>query len=161
ADMGYNMLNAPDVTVTNTDDDSAGITVNAAANLTTTEAGGTATFTIRLNTQPSANVVIGLSSTNPAEGKPSPTSLTFTSVNWNPRQTVTSPGQDHAVQHGSQQSRPARPAATSADMNYNGIDPPDVTLTNTDNDSAGITVNAGANLTTTEAAGTATFTVVL
>ena len=36
--------------------------------LTTTEAGGTATFTVVLNTQPTANVTIALSSSNPAEG---------------------------------------------------------------------------------------------
>ena len=36
--------------------DDAGITVNPTAGLTTTEAGGTATFTVVLNTQPSADV---------------------------------------------------------------------------------------------------------
>ena len=32
-------------------------------------------------------------------------------------------------------------AATSADANYNGINPADVAVTNTDNDTAGITVS--------------------
>ncbi len=39
-------------------DDTAGITVNPTTGLTTTEAGGTATFTVVLNTQPTANVSI-------------------------------------------------------------------------------------------------------
>ena len=52
-------------------------------------------------------------------------------------------------------------AATSADANYNGIDAADVAVTNTDNDAAGITVTPTSGLTTTEAGGTATFTVVL
>ena len=39
--------------------------------------------------------------------------------------------------------------------------PSDVAVTNTDNDSAGITVTPTTGLTTTEAGGTATFTVVL
>ena len=55
--------------VTNSDNDVAGITVTAATTpLATTEAGGTATFTVVLNTQPTANVTIALSSSNPAEG---------------------------------------------------------------------------------------------
>ena len=52
-------------------------------------------------------------------------------------------------------------AATSTDPNYNGVNASDVTVTNTDNDTAGITVTPTAGLTTTEAGGTATFTVVL
>ena len=47
-----------DVTVTNTDNDTAGITVTPTTGLTTTEAGGTATFTVVLNTQPTADVTI-------------------------------------------------------------------------------------------------------
>jgi hypothetical protein len=54
ADPLYNDLNAADVAVTNTDDDTAGITVTPVAGLTTTEAGGTATFTVVLNQQPTA-----------------------------------------------------------------------------------------------------------
>ena len=51
-DANYNGLNAADVTVTNTDNDTAGITVTADQRLVTTEAGGTATFTDRADTQP-------------------------------------------------------------------------------------------------------------
>ena len=52
-------------------------------------------------------------------------------------------------------------AATSTDANYNGLDAADVSVTNTDNDTAGITVSPTSGLMTTEAGGTATFTVVL
>ena len=45
ADANYNGLNAADVAVTNVDNDTAGITVTPISGLTTTEAGGTATFT--------------------------------------------------------------------------------------------------------------------
>ena len=43
-------MDASDVSVTNTDNDTAGITVNPTAGLSTTEGGGTATFTVVLNT---------------------------------------------------------------------------------------------------------------
>jgi hypothetical protein len=60
--------------VTNTDNDTAGITVTPIAGLVTTEAGGTATFTVVLNTQPTADVTIGLSSSDASEGTVAPTS---------------------------------------------------------------------------------------
>ena len=93
-------MNASDVTVTNTDNDTAGITVTPTSGLTTTEAGGTATFTVVLNSQPTANVTIGLSSSNTAEGTVGPASLTFTTANWNVPQTVTVTGVDDAVVDG-------------------------------------------------------------
>ena len=71
--------------MTNTDNDAAGITVTPTTGLTTTEAGGTATFTVVLTTQPTADVTIGLSSSDTTEGTVSPASLTFTTANWNVR----------------------------------------------------------------------------
>src|SRR5439155_1454207 len=66
-----------------------GNTVTPTSGLTTTEGGGTATFTVVLDSQPSANVTIGLSSNDLTEGTVSPASLTFTPGNWNVAQTVT------------------------------------------------------------------------
>ena len=51
--------------------------------------------------------------------------------------------------------------ATSTDVTYNGVNAADVAVTNTDDDAVGITVTPTTGLTTTEAGGTATFTVVL
>ena len=146
--------------VTNTDDDTAGITVTPTSGLTTTEAGGTATFTVVLNAQPTADVAIGLNSSNTAEGTVGP-SLTFTSANWNTPQTVTVTGVNDALDDGDIAYTIVTAAATSADALYNGINAADVAVTNTDNDAAGITVTPTSGLTTTEAGGTATFTVVL
>src|SRR5256885_2815466 len=85
-------MNAADVGVTNKDNDAAGITVVPGSGLTTTEGGGTATFTVVLGTQPTANVTIGLSSSDLTEGTVAPASVTFTPVNWNTAQTVTVTG---------------------------------------------------------------------
>ena len=161
ADSGYNGLDPADVSATNIDNDSAGFIVSPTSGLTTTEAGGQATFTIKLTSQPTADVIIPLSSSNTAEGTVSPASLTFTPTNWNATQTVTVTGVDDLVADGSQLYTIATGTTTSADLAYNGKDPLDVTVTNTDNDSAGITVTAAANLSTTEAGGQATFTIVL
>ena len=53
-----------------------------------------------LNTQPTANVTIALSSSNTTEGTVSPASLVFTTANWNVAQTVTVTGVDDAVVDG-------------------------------------------------------------
>ena len=161
ADVIYNGINAADVAVTNTDNDGSGITVSPIAGLTTTEAGGTATFTVVLTSQPTASVTIGLSSSNTAEGTVAPASVTFTNLNWNVAQTVTVTGVDDPLDDGNVAYSIVTAAATSADAIYNGFNANDVAVTNTDNDASGITVTPTSGLTTTEAGGTATFTVVL
>ncbi len=134
-----------------------GFTVSAISG-NTTEAGGTATFTVRLTSQPTADVTIGLSSSDTTEGTVSPASLTFTSANWNTNQTVTVTGVDDSVVDGTVAYSIVTAAATSADPNYNGLNPADVSVTNIDNDVAGFTIGAISG-NTTEAGGTATFTV--
>jgi hypothetical protein len=54
-DNGYNGLNADDVSVTNIDND-PGITINPTGWLLTTEAGGTDSFTMVLNSEPTGDV---------------------------------------------------------------------------------------------------------
>ncbi len=135
--------------------------MNPTAGLTTTEAGGTATFTVVLTTQPTANVTVGLSSNDLTEGTVAPASVTFTPGNWNVAQTVTVTGVDDAVDDGNIGYTIVTAAAVSADPGYSGFNPSDVSVTNNDNDVAGITVTPTSGLTTTEAGGTATFTVVL
>ena len=68
-DPNYSGANAADVAVSNTDNDSAGITVTPTAGLVTTEAAGTATFTVVLNTQPTADVTIALSSSDTTKAR--------------------------------------------------------------------------------------------
>src|SRR5258706_404230 len=133
----YNGMNAADVSVTNTDNDTAGITVIPTSGLATTEGGGTATFTVVLGTQPTANVTIGLSSSDLTEGTVAPASLTFTPRNWNTAQTVTVTGADDFVVDGAVSYTILTSAATSTDASYSGLNAADVAVTNTDNDTAG------------------------
>jgi len=121
-------------TATIIDDDSPGITVNPTSGLVTTESGGTATFTVKLNTQPTASVTITLSSGDTSEGTVSPTSLTFTTSNWNTAQTVTVTGVDDSAFDGDIDYTIITGTASSSDTDYNGTDPSDVSVTNTDNE---------------------------
>ena len=159
SDGNYNGVDADDVSMTNTDDDSAGITV-AVTDSTTTETGETGTFTVVLNSEPTGDVVLPISSSDLTEGTVSPDTLTFTAANWNAVQTVTITGVNDDVDDGDIAYTILLSAATSSDGNYNGVDADDVSMTNTDDDSAGITV-AVTDSTTTETGETGTFTVVL
>ena len=136
----------PTATPTPTPAPVAGITVSPTSGLVTTEAGGTATFTVVLDNVPTADVTVVLSSSDTTEGTVSPASLTFTSLNWNSAHTVTVTGVDDAVVDGNIAYTIVTAAASSTDTNYNGLNPADVGVTNTDNDTAGVTVvtNLGA-----------------
>jgi len=162
ADSYYDALGAgdiDDVAATNTDDDTRGITVGPTAGLTTTEAGGTAAFTVVLNSEPTDTVTIAMASSAPSEGTVSPATLTFTASTWDEPQTVTVTGVDDDVDDGDHAYTLVTAPASGGD--YAGIDASDVSATNADNDTRGITVVPTSGLMTTEGGGTATFTVVL
>jgi hypothetical protein len=119
-------------------DDTAGIVVDAAPNLQTKEDGSTATFTVVLTSQPTDDVVIGLSSSDVTEGTVAPGSLTFTAANWNVPQTVTVTGVDDDVVDGHVGYSIVTAAAVSADPLYSGLDADNVPLTNLDDDGIGV-----------------------
>jgi uncharacterized protein (TIGR02145 family) len=112
-----------------------------------------------LNTQPTADVVIGLTSNDTTEGTVSPSSMTFTNANWNSTQTVTVTGVNDDVDDGDISYSIVTAAATSSDTDYSGLNASDVSATNTDNDTAGITQSATS--ATIGEASTDTYTVVL
>ncbi|MFO0907349.1 MAG: Calx-beta domain-containing protein [Isosphaeraceae bacterium] len=159
ADAKYNGKDGADVSVTNNDDDTAFIRVTPTSGLSTTEAGGTAQFTVQLDSQPTANVTIGLGSSKPTEGTPSASSLVFTPANWNVKQTVTITGVNDFVDDGDVAYTIVTAAATSSDAKYSGRNADDVAVVNVDDDVAGYTFSRTSGLVTTEAGGTDTFTV--
>ena len=145
------------VAVTVTDDDTAGATVSASS--VTVAEGGSATYTVRLNTQPTSDVVIGVTSSDNTDVTVSPATLTFSSANWSTAQTVTvraAPDADAvndaaAIAH-------AVDAASSADE-YDAVTIAGVTVTVTDDDTAGVSVSE-TTLTVAEG-NSSTYTVVL
>ncbi|MDB5387366.1 MAG: hypothetical protein JWM11_3012 [Planctomycetaceae bacterium] len=150
-DKGYKALTPITENLINLDNDVPGINVTAGNNLQTTEAGGKATFTVKLATKPTANVVIPLQSTNLQEGTVT-SSLTFTPTNWNQSQTATITGVNDAVVDGNQAYQIVFGAATSADTAYAGKTPSPISVTNIDNDVAGLSVSPKTGLTVDEGA---------
>ena len=98
--------------------------------LATTEAGGTATFSVVLDAAPTANVVIPISIPDGTEGTVSAPSLTFTTADWNIAQTVTVTGvQDFSNDH-DVAFTVVLGTATSTDLNFNGLNPTDLSVVN-------------------------------
>ncbi|HEY5936849.1 MAG TPA: Calx-beta domain-containing protein [Kofleriaceae bacterium] len=161
ADPAYNGFDPPDVGVTNTDNDTPGITVTPVNGLLVSELGDKDTFTIVLNSQPTANVTLTVQTTDNTEGFPSPTSVTFTPTDWFMARTITVTGRDDTLADGNQVFRIRTNAATSADPGYNGVNPPDVVVTNIDDDVAAVVVISPPIMEVTEAGGMDTFSVVL
>jgi len=113
-----------------------GVAVSPTTGLTTTESGGSSSFTVVLNTPPTADVIIPVSSSNTAEGTVSSNSLTFTPDNWDIPQFIHVNGIDDAADDGDIAYSVVVNAATSADINYNGLNANDVSVTNIDDDSS-------------------------
>jgi hypothetical protein len=157
----YTVMSPSNATVSIANVDAAGITVRANPGLTTTELGGAVTFTIVLNSVPTANVTIPLSSSNTGEGTVSPAALTFTPANALVPQTVVVTGVADHVVDGDKVYTIVTSPAISTDPNYNGLDAPDVTVTNKDTDVLGFWISPLVGLMTSKTGGTATFTVAL
>ena len=150
-------LTIASVTATEDDDDMPGVTVSTTS-LTVPE-GGSATYTIVLDTQPTGNVEITAtphSQADPNLTVTSGSSLTFGTTNWNTAQTVTvSAAQDNDNVNG---TALINHTALSADTDYGGITIASVTATEADDD-AGVTLSK-TSVSVTEGS-TATYTVVL
>lgn len=167
----YAALGAQSVSVTNLDVDTAGVTVLAAQQpLRTSENGTTVSFTVRLNTQPLADVVVPITSGNAAEGLVSgagqgpaaSVSLTFTEADWATPKTVTLTGQDDSTPSDNVTYAVTVGAPTSTDSAYSTLPAQSVNVLNMDNDVATITVpEIGTTLITSESGTTATFSIVL
>lgn len=158
-DSNYDSLEVDDVTLTNLDDETPGFTLSRTSGLATSESGEVDTFTIRLNTMPTSDVVIALSSGDTSEGSVLPAALTFTSVNYRAAQTVTVTGVDDAERDGDVAFDVVTAAATSSDTDYGAMNPPDVSVTNRDNETPGVVVGPTDGLVTSETGSTATFSV--
>ena len=149
-------------TATVRDDDVAGLVLDSAPSSTygsTSEAGAQASFTVRLSSQPVAQVRLDISSSRPAEGLPSPAFLIFTPQNWSVPQAVAVAGQDDFVDDGDQGYSLALDASNSTDGVYKQLGPVSLPVLNADDDVASIVVAAAPDLKTSEAGRNAAFSV--
>ena len=157
SDNNFDSLADQTVTMTLTNDDSASFSVSTTA-LTVAEAAN-GNFTVVLGAQPETDVVLSVTSSDTAETTVSPSTLTFTSANWNSNQTV--------VVTGVNDNRIGDHSATitlsvvdaSSDNNFDALVDQTVAMTLTDNDAPSFSISSTA-LTIAET-GNGTFTAVL
>ena len=111
-----------------------GVAVEPDSNMETTQAGGTAQFTVSLESPPAANVTIPLSSSDTTQGTVSPASLTFTPADWNVPQIATVTGVNNGIAGGNTAYSIVTGPTVSQDPAYNGLNPSDASLTNMNTD---------------------------
>ncbi len=153
----YDAVTIGGVAVTVTDDDTAGVTVSASS--VTVAEGGSATYTVVLDLQPTSDVVINVTKSGSSDVTVSPARLTFTTANWSTAQTVTvAAAQDADAVDDAAAITHAVVASRSADE-FDAVNIAGVAVTVTDDDTAGVSVSETA--LTVDEGGSATYTVVL
>ena len=116
------------------------VLISGADGLKTGEDGTTATFQVRLVTAPANEVTVTPSSSDMGEGTVSG-ALTFTTTNWNTARTVTVTGVDDADVDG-EQTFSITFRVESTDPDYAGISVPAVSVTNADDESLALNLDA-------------------
>lgn len=115
--------------------------------LALTEGGAAQTFSYVLNSAPSANVIITL--TTGSYLVVVPTTVTFTSANWNVSQTITVAAVDDNIANGLHTDA-IKQTISSNDGRYSALILGDITANITDNDTPGVTIsesNGGTQVT--------------
>ena len=136
ADSAYDALSSQTVDVSTVDDDGPGFTISTTA-VTVSETGTTATITIQLDSQPTSDVVISITSADTGEATIGNAQVTFTNSDWNTQQNVVVTGADETTVDGDQNTAVtfAIVDASSAD-NFDPVEDHTVTVTTTDDDIA-------------------------
>lgn len=130
-DSVYNNVDPDDLSVTNRDVKTGSFDITSISS-NTDESGLTATFKVKLLSQPAAEVTIPVSSSDPSEGTVDPPNLTFTSANWNQYKTVTVIGVNDNLADGNQSFSIILGLTASNDDNFNGLNLNPVEVTNVD-----------------------------
>ena len=127
-----------------------------------TETGSTDTFTVVLDAEPDSDVVIDLSTPDATEATVSLTSLTFTPTDWNTPQTVSVTGVNDDIIDGDVDSIITLAINdASSDDNFDTVLNQTLSVSTTDDDTAGFTIAESDSTTVVSENGTDTFTVVL
>ena len=138
---GYegSVFGVPEIEVTINDNDTAGVTVDPTA--LTIEEGATKTYTVVLDSTPTwRNATVTINDPANPEITAEPDSLTFTENNWNEPQNVTvTAGQDSDATD--EVATEITHTVTSAFAQYNGLTADSVTVTVTDDDTAGVSIS--------------------
>ncbi|MEG3911820.1 Calx-beta domain-containing protein, partial [Microcoleus sp. w2-18aC6] len=130
-DTNYNNLTISPVTATIADNDTTGVSISPEST-TATEGGATGNYTLKLNSQPTAQVTISFDAGNQINAIGA---ITFDATDWNVAKPVTVTATDDTVVEGNHAGAIGH-TASSTDTKYNGVAIPAVNVPITDNDTA-------------------------
>ena len=135
-DGDYNGIGVSEVEVTATDDETAGVSI-LPEELTIAE-GGSDSYRVVLTSKPSHEVTVTINHGGDNDIDSDPDRLTFSPSNWNQEKTVTvtSAQDDDARDDTATLSH----TVSSTDADYNGITVPEVDVTATDDETAGVSI---------------------
>jgi hypothetical protein len=137
-DPVYGGKAAADVAVTVTDDDGPGITLTQTGGSTAvSESGTTDTYTLVLDAIPPTTVTIAISALTSGQVTVSPASISITPGTWNTPRTVTVTAVNDNVSEG-----PHSAVLHHTVTGWTGASVPDLTVSITDNDAAGLVVTS-------------------
>ena len=157
SDPAYDGLAGPAIAGSTQDNDQAAFVLSASSGQTS-EAGGTTSFDIVLTSQPTDPVVITVTGMDAGEGTVSSTSITFLPVAapasqaWDAPQVITVSGLDDFVDDGDV-AYALTFTPSGADSTYGGLTPKTFTVTNLDNDFAGVSILESSGSTQVDEAG--------
>ena len=135
----YDTVIATDVEVTITEDDTPGVSVSLTA--LTIKEGDSQSYTVRLDTEPTADVTVEIQAPENADITVDQTALTFTAGDWNTPQTVavTAAHDDDAVA-----DDPGTITHTVRGGDYEGMAVTGVEVTIVEDDTAGVPISTDA-----------------
>ena len=135
-DTDYNGTTVPDVAVSVTDDETAGVKITP-TELTVSE-GGSGGYQVMLTSQPAHDVTLTISSSGDGDISIPEREMIFTGSDWDRAQTVTvlALQDDDAIDDTATFSH----RAASADGDYNGTTVADVNVTATDDETANVSI---------------------
>ena len=140
-DGDYNGVTVPEVDVTATDDETAGVSIRP-EELTITE-GGSDSYQVFLTSQPAHDVTVTISYSGDQDVNIDDQELTFTGSDWETPQAVTvSADQDEDARD---DTATLSHSVASTDGDYNGISVSQVAVTATDDETAGVSITAGGS----------------
>ncbi len=139
SDAGYDGLAVSDLDLRIADNDEAALLLSQADDLSVAEGGRTASYTVRLNSQPAGPVTVTFNGGD--QLRTSPASLVFTADNWDEVQRVTVRAVNDAIAEGGAHEGTLSHSVTSGDAFYDGMVLDDLSVTIADNDTAGVQVD--------------------
>ena len=163
-DSDYDGLPSETVSVTTTDDDTKGVTISTSSEtIAESGAGNAFTYTVRLGSQPTAQVTVDVTAPS-GVATVSPSSLTFDADDtngqlWSRGQTVTVTAVDDQLDNAADRTGSVTHSVSGGDYG-SGVTPGSVSVTLTDDDTAGVTVST-SSVSLTEGGSNGDYTVVL